>query len=111
MSEILTTKNRFNITIVKCCANCIHNIGAHDDTRRICGDGEGIVKLTDICASWAMRPALDNAGVGGGKVKSKQYLDFVRTYPQPENPKFHIPLKEIRAEYQQQFGSIYINRT
>lgn len=117
--EILKTKNKLGYDIVMCCASCIHNAGANNEFTRLCDAGEGIVKPSSYCKQWEIKRRigsgkpgdvdLDSAGLGGGRIKRRDYLQFVLKYPQPENPTMHIPIGEIRADYEKKHGSIYIN--
>ena len=83
------TKNRYGITIVKCCASCRHKQA--DNRGRICMNGEGQVPTDYLCGEWQMAEGLDNAGKGGGVVKRKEFLDYAI------NAHFTESAKTIRA--------------
>lgn len=101
--------NKFGIQIVQCCASCVNNIGASgSEYTRICNAGEGIVKPSSWCGQWKMRQELDNAGLGGGEIKKRQYLEFFKNYEQPEDIDKKKTRAEIRKEYEDKYGSIYI---
>lgn len=100
-------KNRFSVNIVKCCASCIHNAGVVNEMQRVCDAGEGRVRLSDLCGMWVMKPYLDNAGKGGGKVKKRHYLYYALENDKDKNDK-QLPVKEKRAQYNEKFGSIYL---
>ena len=106
MAEIVTVKNKYNIEIVKCCASCIHNIGAVTDTTRMCNDGEEVVKPHSLCGNWKMKPNLDRAGKGGGSVKKRHYLEWLRDYSNPMN--LNSTLEDRQIEYEKQYGSRYL---
>lgn len=119
MKEKKFYKNRFGISIVQCCASCINSVTKNGETAHICKAGEGLVPSSSWCGQWSMKVAgskakpgeinLDNAGMGGGFVKRKSYLNFVLNYPQPEEAIHHVPISQIRSEYEKKFGSIYLN--
>ena len=108
MADLITTKNKYGVDIVKCCASCKHNIGAASEFTRVCDDGEGIVKPNSLCAHWMMKQNLEKAGKGGGGIKKKHYLEWLLNYKQPENPKLHVSLEDRQIEYEHQFGSRYL---
>ena len=68
------TKNRFGITIVKCCASCRHK--KCDNRMRLCMRGKGNVSPDYLCDKWEMAEQLEIVGKGDGKVKQKEYLEF-----------------------------------
>ena len=115
MKEKKTVKNKYGVDIVCCCASCLHNRGVSgNESTRVCDAGEGMVKPSSWCAQWKMRCLmsvppktgelnLDAAGKGGGMVKSAAYLKFALNYDQS------VGIKQIRAEYERKYGSIYIN--
>ena len=55
-------KNRFGITIVKCCASCSHK------SYNLCDAGYGEVSQNHLCPKWSMKENLKNAG----KVQTKK---------------------------------------
>ena len=63
------------------------------------------------CSQWEMHPKLQNAGEGNGKVKSLDYLNYHREkYLQQREDYYQImSTEQIRKEYTEQKGSIYIN--
>lgn len=114
----LKVKNRYGIEIVKCCASCKNK--RCDNHARICVAGEGIVPSNYLCAQWEMDYGFDTAGRGDGRIKKRMYLDFCyrkiveenRKAIQYANAKMIFKRKtidEIRAEYIQEYGDIYIN--
>lgn len=94
-------KNEHGIDVVKCCASCIYNAGVskNNRVRRLCSNGEGDVRPSDLCRSWVMKPELDNAGIGGGPVKRKAYIDYVS-----ENI-MKMSLHEMRTTFEKDHGS------
>lgn len=105
---IETVKNKYGNDVVVCCASCRHNLGALSDRARACGNGQGAMKPSSFCKHWEMRPALDNAGKGDGKIKKKEYLDFFLEHPKTIEG-VRIPIDFIREEYEKKNGTIYTN--
>lgn len=105
--ESSTVKNNYEIPIKKCCASCKHKV-LEKGSIRICKCGEGIVRHDYLCKQWQMSEILLNVGKGDGKVKKARYLRFYMDYPQPENPKERIPKEQIRKEFSEKFGDIYL---
>lgn len=108
MNEINFTKNSNGIPVKMCCASCKYKQFDKGD-KRVCTNGEGAVRPDSYCGDWEMREGLDKAGMGGGMIKKKSYLMYVLNYPQPEIPFYHVPLQQIREEYEKKLGTIYQN--
>ena len=106
MNELMTVKNKYNIDIVMCCASCTHNIGAKTETTRICEISNLANRSSFVCSGWKMREALNNAGKGGGNIKKKHYLDWLKDYKQPAN--LTLCLEDRITEYERTYGSRYI---
>lgn len=75
-------KNKYDIMIKECCASCRHldyiPIQRGVSTcRRVCAAGGGEVKGSGICAAWDMHPKYDNAGMCGGAVKRKEWIQYI----------------------------------
>lgn len=107
----------YGATIVKCCASCMHNVGAVNETTRKCDEGEGDVQINSYCESWVMRVKdekhpklgqldLQSAGKGGGKIKKQHYLNYVLNFKEIEG--YDANIREIRDMYTKKFGSIYV---
>lgn len=109
MKEKVKMKNKYGIEIVACCASCLHK-HAGTEHSRICDAGEGVVSPKHLCIKYEMHDRLQEAGKGGGRVKKKDYLDFLLNYEQPEDEKLRIKLSQQRAEYMEKYGNIYLNR-
>lgn len=108
-------KNKYGITIVKCCASCKFR---EINTKRICLKDGSKVKGRHCCELWKVSPLLRNAGKGGGKVKKKSYLSFYQEkwIRQREGiiagdimPKDMLSVEQIRQQFQELYGSIYVN--
>lgn len=68
-------KNRYGILIKKCCASCIHCL--LDNRGRVCDYGEGHTSSGYLCTDWELKPPLEKAGMGGGKVKRHEYSVYL----------------------------------
>ncbi len=68
-----TFRNKFGIEINICCASCQFK-GFKKTGERICILTERLVESQAICDDWHLRQGLENAGAGGGTVKSYEHL-------------------------------------
>lgn len=111
-------KNRYSISIKKCCASCAH-CQPESEKLRVCDAGEGIVSPKSLCASWAMKPGLANAGKGGGKIIKLEYIDFMIKKQEQENIRLKkakmagerekpTPVEVFANEYEQKYGTRFI---
>ena len=110
------TKNKYGITVVKCCASCRNK--KCDNNVRQCTKGEGRVPSDYLCADWEMDEGLENAGKGGGKVKRAGYIryatDALFSYKRQtaaatrgnDTPTWKS-IADIRTEYEKTQGDIY----
>ena len=110
------TKNKYGVSIVKCCASC--RFKRLDNRNRLCLVGEGTVPSSYVCRQWEMNPIYENVGKGNGNVKTSEYLhyaldrlndDFYETLTDIHKGKFRerISLAELRREYEKKHGNIY----
>lgn len=102
-------KNKYGISIVKCCASCKFKMC--DNRLRYCIKGEGTVPTDYLCSTWEMADGLSQAGKGGGRIKEKAYLDFFLNVMEHENRKaayLRKSIDDIRETYNKNFGDIYI---
>ena len=74
--EVEITKNAFDAVVVKCCASCAYREIDVFTGQRKCYRHDKNVDRYDVCENWKMNRGARVAGVGGGKVKQKKYLDF-----------------------------------
>jgi hypothetical protein len=72
-----TFRNKFGIEINICCASCQFKEFHKKTGKRICLVTEQPVDSKDICEDWHLSQGLENAGVGGGTVKSYEHLKEV----------------------------------
>ena len=69
-----------------------------------------------MCHDWQMSQAMKGAGTSGGKIKRREYLMFALEirYEEQEAEDNQLPvvaksIEEIRSEYENQYGSIFLN--
>ena len=72
-----TFRNKFGIEINICCASCQFKEFHKKTGKRICLVTEQPVDCKDICEDWHLSQGLENAGVGGGTIKSYEHLKEV----------------------------------
>ncbi len=111
------TTNQHGIPIRKCCASC-RKRKVNNDKGRYCERSGTAVAGSQYCKRWVMSPLLQNAGKGGGQVKSIGYLNYYRErrIKQHNNVKAGritadglLKAADIRREYEREHGSIYFN--
>ena len=71
-----TFRNKFGIEINICCASCQFK-GFDKKGERICLLSDQQVDSNAVCEDWHLSQGLENAGAGGGTVKSYQHLKEV----------------------------------
>lgn len=98
--------NKHGIRIVKCCASCQHK-DLHAGNR-VCLMTRSNIKGTYVCREWKVAEHLANAGKGDGKVKKKEYLQFVMDNRNPRERLSNLAVH--KAEFEKEHGSIYINK-
>ena len=110
------TVNGYGVVIRKCCASCLHKGQTRLMTRRKCMVHEKVVKPKNVCSLWQMSSQMKAAGLGGGRVKRREYLKYLALVRGDENIAKQNGLKimpksvdAIRREFEQEHGSIYIN--
>lgn len=118
MANDIYVKNRYNISIKKCCASCSH-CQPESEKLRVCDAGEGIVSPKSLCAQWVMKPGLNNAGKGGGKIIKLHYIDFMIKKQEEENARIKAarcagirekptPVEVFAKEYEETFETRFI---
>lgn len=115
-SSKLFTKNKYGITIVKCCASC--SFKKIDNRMRICMAGEGAVPASYVCQNWQMSPDYEKVGKGGGKIKKYEYLQYILNRLEIAESEaitaaskglfYRRPsIAEIHEDYMKEYGDIY----
>lgn len=109
--------NGYGIAIPKRCATCAHKGQTRLMTKRQCLAYEKEVKPKGVCSLWKMSDQMKAAGLGGGKIKRREYLMYLASAREIESTAIQNGLAikpktiaEIRSEFEQEHGcSIYIN--
>ena len=108
-------KNQHGIEIKECCASCKYKDLTRLMSSRFCLLNHKSVKPREWCEQWAMSEQMEAAGSARGKVKKKAYLKYVLQVREDESLadqlKVQIPhktLEQIRQEFENKNGSIYV---
>ena len=108
-------KNQYGIEVKACCASCRYKDLTRLMTARFCMQHQKSVKPRECCYEWALSEQLEAAGSAGGKVKRKAYLKFVLEVREEESLAdqrglhiVHKTIDQIRREFEEKNGSIYI---
>lgn len=116
MLEPVMVKNPYSQSVSKDCRSCKFKC-VNWDTRRTCQLTDMLVEPGDVCADWQLNSCLKNVGKEKGRIKSKAYLDFILKKRLAEDYRIELgvlseddrqPVKEIRREYEEKYGSIYM---
>ena len=111
------TTNQHGIVIAKCCASCNKRMISNGEGRYCERSGEPVAGC-QYCRKWRLHPKLQNVGKGDGRVKSSRYLKYylermIKLYNSLKACRVTIDklpsIAEIREEYEQEHGSIYLN--
>lgn len=125
-------RNVYGLRIKKCCASCAYKDETRSVRKRMCTMSGEEVSPCDCCKAWKMNNLLMRAGKGKkGQVKRFDYLMYVLAEREemlmvsaveelnpecedaPEAETIAIETKsigEIRMKFEQEHGSIYINK-
>lgn len=110
-------RNMHGVKIKMCCASCKERLMT-SDRGRVCGLNGCQVFGCQCCEHWEMEPLLQNAGMSGGQIKSRRYLRYYRERWTEQREALMtkriqatelLTREDIRREYEQEYGSIYIN--
>lgn len=93
-------KNNFGINIKVCCASCQFK-EYKDDKERVCTLSHLATHPSEYCTSWKMAENLMNIGKGGGRVKKKTWLEYVKEHGYSD---------QSVIDFERQFGSRYMGR-
>ena len=110
-------KNEHGIYVKKCCASCMKRRITSEEGR-ICNLTKMQVEGSECCKNWGMSRRLQNAGMSDGRIKSWHYLSYYRMRWVAQRDALlegritamqMLSAKEIRQEFEEKYGSIYIN--
>ena len=110
-------RNRNGIEIKKCCASCRFR-QINSEKGRFCKKHQKKVKAGWLCEDWEISKGLQGAGDSGGRIKSWKYLTYYRERWTEQRESYQagglrieslLTTEQIRKEYEEQFGSIYIS--
>ena len=108
--------NKFGIWIKECCASCDARGITTKGTCRMCLLDNKEVDGTDTCSSWQLRSGLEEAGSAQGGVKRKAYFNYLQEIRDGEATARNLGLRiaaksleEVRAEFEKENNSIFIN--
>ena len=108
--------NQQGLRVRKCCASCMHKTETTSDKYRECLKHGIIVSPGDVCNDWMMSKPLRMAMKSEGRIKRIDYLMFVLNVRQSEWEAHDqgldvtpVSAEQLRTEFEQEHGSIYIN--
>ena len=110
-------RNRNGIEIKKCCASCRFR-QINSQRGRHCTEHKMKMEAGWLCKDWDMSPDLEHAGDSGGQVKCTKYLDYYRKRWLEQREAYEagrlkaedmLTAEQIRKEYNEQYGSEFIN--
>ena len=102
-------RNKNGIEINECCASCeFKKIDSNQG--RICLKKHKGVGRKGWCEAWTISKGMQNAGNGGGKVKSLEYLKFLVQIKEREMYGDNLCGSRSPKEiYEELYGSVFIN--
>ena len=109
-------RNAQGIAVKKCCASCAYKELTSGRKTRHCMIRDEKVKPCEYCSLWVMNTQLDAAGTAKGRIKRKEYLEYLTE--QREAERYASQLTEefkpksitmIREEFKISYCSIYEN--
>ena len=108
--------NKYGVKIIKWCASCDARVITTTGTCRYCTLDSKEVKPYDGCSNWQLRSGLEEAGSAKGGVKRKAYFNYLQEVRDREATARNLGLRiaaksleEVRAEYEKENISIFIN--
>ena len=111
------SENEYGMIVKRCCASCEHKALTGKLRYRKCMKHLCKTKAHNVCSDWAMSEQMKLAGTpGDGRVKRKEYQMFLMSVREAERLAEkqgqnvqEKEVEEIRALFEQEHGSIYIN--
>ncbi len=112
MKKAKFTLNDFGVRIKKCCASCEWKVETRLQTKRCCTKLKKDVSPCDCCKCWKMSQQMMEVRKSVGQIKRREYQLFllqIREREMKEGVEEGRDVMDIRAEYESQYGSIYMN--
>lgn len=110
------SENGYGMSVRRCCASCVHKALTGKLRYRKCLKHLCQVKAHNVCADWEMNKPSQKAGASEGKVKRREYLMYVLEVRQREaaaaeqgNRVTRLSIGEIRQQFEEEHGTIYMN--
>ena len=109
-------RNKNGVEVREICAACNRRLMKSDG--RYCSLDGSEVDSGHSCSNWKLNELLQGAGNSGGKIKSSDYLRYFRERWIGQRDDLEagrieadslLTTEQIREEYEEQFGSIYIS--
>ena len=109
-------RNAQGIAVKKCCASCAYKELTRGRKTRHCMVRHDKVKPCEYCSLWEMSSQLKAAGKAMGRVKCKQYLDYLTEQREAERYASQLTdgfkpksIAQIREEFKISYCSIFEN--
>ncbi len=112
MKETKFTLNNFGVRIKLCCASCEWKVATRLQTKRSCTKKGKDVSPCDCCKHWTLSQQMMEVRKSVGQIKRREYQLFllqIREREMKEGVEEGRDVMDIRAEFECQYGSIYIN--
>ena len=106
------TMNIFGVRINPCCASCAWKDATRLMTKRRCVKNQKDVSPNDCCKHWVMSRQMMEVHKSVGQIKRREYQLYLLKIREEETRnevKVERRIEDIRAEFESQYGSIYIN--
>jgi len=110
------SENGYGMSVKKCCASCVHKALTGKLRYRKCLKHLCQVKAHNVCRDWTMNMRSKQAGASEGKVKKREYQQFLLEVRQREaaaakqgNRVTRLSIGEIRQQFEEEHRTIYMN--
>jgi len=104
--------NKHLIQIRKGCISCAHkgyDYKEKDENLRLCKLDHERHPRCFLCERWEMHPGLENAGNSGGRVKRREYLEYLTAIRAEETKGEPRDTESIRKEFEDLYGPVFVN--
>ena len=111
MKKTKFTLNIFGVRIKECCASCAWKDATRLQTKRRCNKQGKDVSPCSCCKHWTMSRQMMEVHKSVGQIKRREYqllLLHIREREMEDGVE-ERRIEDIRAEFESQYGSIYIN--